>query len=86
MKSNTGKRQNITLVASLVALTLLVAGCDTIETGAHNDETTNFGLYKSFSWIDDEPLFVGSDDTGIIISVPIGDGGNPSPLGEAKIV
>ena len=68
MKSNTGKRQNNTLIASLIAFTLLVAGCDTIETGAHNDETTNFGLYKSFSWIDDEPLFVGSDDTGIIIS------------------
>ena len=54
MKSNTGKRQNITRIASLIAFTLLVAGCDAIVTGPHNDETTNFGLYKSFSWIDDE--------------------------------
>jgi hypothetical protein len=68
MKSNTGKSQIITLIASLIAFTSLAAGCATISAGAHYDETTNFGLYKSFSWIDDQPLFVGSDDTGIIVS------------------
>ena len=68
MKSNAGKSQIITLIASLIAFTSLVAGCATISTGAHYDETTNFGLYKSFSWIDDQPLIVGSGDNGIIIS------------------
>ena len=33
----------------------MLSACSTVKTGSHFDETTNFGAYKSFSWIDDEP-------------------------------
>ena len=53
---------------SLLFLVLagLLGGCATINTGSHFDETANFGAYKSFSWIDDEPLI--SMDSSIPVS------------------
>jgi len=39
----------------LLLLVGMLSACATIKTGSHFDETTNFGAYKSFSWIDDEP-------------------------------
>jgi hypothetical protein len=33
----------------------LLSGCATIRTGYHYDETQNFGLYNTFSWIADSP-------------------------------
>ena len=39
----------------LLLLASFLSACATIQTGSHYDETTNFGAYQSFSWIDDEP-------------------------------
>ena len=39
----------------LLLLVGMLSACATIRTGSHFDETTNFGAYKSFSWIADEP-------------------------------
>lgn len=56
------------IIATLPLWASLFGGCQTIRAGAHFDETTDFGRYQSFSWIDEEPLIVGADETGIIIS------------------
>ena len=40
---------------ALMLLTSLLGACATIRTGSHFDETTDFGAYQSFSWIDDTP-------------------------------
>jgi hypothetical protein len=45
-----------TRLSVLAILAGVLSGCATISTGSHFDETVNFGAYKSFSWIDDEPL------------------------------
>lgn len=50
----------------LLMLASFLGGCATINTGSHFDETANFGAYKSFSWIDDDPLI--SADTSIPVS------------------
>jgi len=44
----------------LLLLVGMLSACATIKTGSHFDETTNFGEYKSFSWIDDEPYISAS--------------------------
>lgn len=33
----------------------LLAGCSTINSGAHFDETTNFSAWETWSWIADDP-------------------------------
>jgi len=53
----------------------LLAGCATISTGAHYDETADFGAYKTFSWIDAEPYIAAREGTGTTVS----------PLTRAKI-
>jgi hypothetical protein len=50
----------------LLVLAGFLGGCATINTGSHFDETTNFGAYKSFSWIDDNPYISG--DTSMLVS------------------
>jgi len=50
----------------LLILAGLLCSCATINTGSHFDETANFGAYKSFSWIDDEPMI--SMDSSIPVS------------------
>lgn len=57
-----------TFAASLLAVALFASGCATIKTGAHYDETNNFGRYETFAWIDQEPLITGAAQTGLVIS------------------
>ncbi len=59
--------------AVVALLALLLGACATIQTGSHYDESTNFGAYETFSWIDDEPY--------------VADGASPriSPLTQSKI-
>jgi len=45
----------LTRAFALIAWAGLVGACATISTGSHYDETNNFGLYKTFSWIDENP-------------------------------
>ena len=45
----------LTQTLALVVCAGLLAACATISTGSHYDETNDFGLYKTFSWIDDNP-------------------------------
>lgn len=52
-----------------------LVGCSTISTGAHYDETTNFGAYKTFSWIGANPYITASGGSGPVVS----------PLTTAKI-
>lgn len=54
---------------------LLLGACSTLQVGSHYDETNNFGLYRSFSWIDDSPY----------IQAPSRDAVTVSPLTQAKI-
>jgi hypothetical protein len=46
---------NLTRTIALIAWVGLVGACATISTGSHYDETNNFGLYETFSWIDENP-------------------------------
>ena len=60
----------------IVAITaLLLSACSTLQVGSHFDETNNFGLYRSFSWIDESPY----------IQSPSRDAVTVSPLSQAKI-
>lgn len=56
-------------------VTALLAGCAAISTGAHYDETTDFGAYKTFSWIDEEPYIAAREGADTTVS----------PLTQAKI-
>lgn len=51
---------------------LALSGCATVDTGAHYDETNDFGAYETFSWVDDDP-YVRDDGTRV------------SPLSQRKI-
>ena len=46
-------------IGVMVVFAALVAGCATIQTGSHFDETTDFSAYRSFSWIDEDPYITG---------------------------
>jgi len=58
-KPNVTKRHSIR-PASILLLGLFLTGCATIKTGSHHDETVSFDGYRTFSWIADEPLIVGT--------------------------
>jgi hypothetical protein len=60
-------------IATITALSAFLTACATISTGSHYDETTNFGLYQTFSWIDEAPYI--SDDSSVRLS----------PLTQSKI-
>ena len=53
-------------MVALIACSGLLTACATISTGSHYDETTNFGNYKTFSWIDESPYI--TDSASIRIS------------------
>ncbi len=44
---------------------LALYGCTTIDTGAHYDETNDFGAYETFSWVDDEPYVRGDGEVQV---------------------
>ena len=66
-------RQHLAQILAFIALGAFLTACETIRTGSHYDETTNFGAYQTFSWIDENPY--------------IGDGSTVrvSPLAQSKI-
>lgn len=49
-----------------LSLIAVAAGCVTIRTGSHFDETTDFTAYRSFSWIAEDPYIAG--DTSFLVS------------------
>lgn len=49
----------------LLLLTSTFCACATIRTGSHFDAATNFGAYKSFSWIDDEP-YIWAENSALV--------------------
>ena len=59
----------------ITAAALLLGACSTIQVGSHYDETNNFGVYRTFSWIDESPYIQGSSR----------DVAQVSPLTQAKI-
>lgn len=56
-----GRSLPVPLFATILCM---LAGCSTMQTGAHLDETNSFGAYRTFSWIDEDPLVVASDGSG----------------------
>jgi hypothetical protein len=60
-------------LAILIACSGFLTACATISTGSHYDETTNFGAYRTFSWIDEVP-YIGYDSADRV-----------SPLSQSKI-
>lgn len=58
----------------LLILGLSLSSCATIKSGSHRDESASFEAYRSFSWIADEPLIVGSGSDPLV-----------SPLTQKKI-
>jgi len=66
-------RLHLAQMMAITALIAFLAACATISTGSHYDETTNFGAYQTFSWIDDAPYI--SDDSTVRLS----------PLTQSKI-
>ena len=59
----------------VVFIVFTLGACSTIQVGSHYDETNNFGVYRSFSWIDESPYIQGSSR----------DVATVSPLTQAKI-
>jgi len=68
-----GIRQILTMMMTITAVSAFLTACSTISTGSHYDETTNFGAYQTFSWIDESPYI--SDDSTVRLS----------PLTQSKI-
>jgi hypothetical protein len=66
-------QQRLTEIVAFMAIGVAMTACVTIRTGSHYDETTNFGAYQTFSWIDDVPYI--SDDDAVRVS----------PLTQSKI-
>lgn len=66
-------RSSLIRIIAIVAASTVLTACVTINTGSHYDETTNFGAYKTFGWIDDVPYI--ADDSSVRIS----------PLSQSKI-
>lgn len=58
MKSSIYSRK----AAWLGVLIGVATGCATISVGSHYDETINFGAYRSFSWVAEDP-YVGADNS-----------------------
>ncbi len=54
-------QQRITGLFTILLVPFLLIACATISTGSHYDKTTDFGAYKSFSWIDTSPLIASSN-------------------------
>jgi hypothetical protein len=61
--------------ALFVLVALFLSGCTTIRSGSHHDETASFDSYRTFSWIAEDPLIVGT-----------GESPSVSPLTRKKIV
>jgi len=68
------KRRITSRFAILALLGLFLSGCATINSGSHHDESVSFDRYRTFSWIADQPLIVGS-----------GERSSASPLTQKKI-
>lgn len=68
-----GIRQILAMMMAITAVSAFLTACSTISTGSHYDETTNFGAYQTFSWIDETPYI--SDESTVRIS----------PLSQSKI-
>lgn len=51
----------------------LLTACETISTGSHYDETTNFAAYRTFAWIDEPPYIADASSVRV------------SPLTQSKI-
>jgi len=62
----TNRLERIVFCGAAGALTILISACVTIQTGSHFDETTNFGAYQSFSWIDEDPYISG--EAAVLVS------------------
>ena len=60
------------IIVLLVSCALITA-CTTIKAGSHYDETNNFGAYRTFAWVSEDPYV--TDDLAIRIS----------PLTQSKI-
>ncbi len=60
-------------IFAFIAVSGFLAACATISTGSHYDETTNFGAYQTFTWIDEIP-YIGYDSPDRV-----------SPLSQRKI-
>ncbi|MDH4124913.1 MAG: DUF4136 domain-containing protein [Gammaproteobacteria bacterium] len=56
------------LFVSCASAIAVLVGCSTISTGAHYDETTNFGAYKTFSWIGASPYVTAANDSEPAVS------------------
>lgn len=48
-------KRSVAVRVACLAVLGLVAGCSTIDSGAHFDETTDFSAWETWSWIADEP-------------------------------
>ncbi len=59
-------RPRLAQIITFLAVSGFLTACATISTGSHFDETTNFGAYQTFSWIDQVPYI--SDGSTVRIS------------------
>jgi hypothetical protein len=66
-------RPSLMRTIAIVAAGTILTACATISTGSHYDETTNFGAYQTFSWIDESPYI--ADDSSVRVD----------PLSQSKI-
>ena len=67
MTSRISGRLVCLLLCPIMLFAALMAGCASISTGAHLDESANFAAFRTFSWIDEEPLIMGSGEA--VVSV-----------------
>lgn len=76
--SNTSRRdlaRRATLGLLLTAVIALTSGCASIRSGAHQDPAADLTTYRSFAWIDSDPLVVSAESTAAV-----------SPLTRRKIM
>ena len=60
---------------TLLILGISLSGCATIKSGSHHDESAAYGHYRTYSWIADQPMIVGTGQKPAV-----------SPLTQRKIV
>ncbi len=58
-------RPSLAQTITFIAVSGFLTACATISTGSHYDETTNFGAYQTFSWIDPVPYISDGSATRI---------------------
>lgn len=68
IKNSHQNRDSRVLTTFAAVLTLFIAGCATISSGSHINETADFSNYRTYAWAFDSPFVRGEVNSDIPIS------------------